>query len=138
VGRGQLGPGGGDADVAVAAEGEPDAGRRSVDGGDDRLGDAEVVGQLSVELGTYPVAGPGRGVGIPRAVGAPFDVSGQVVGFGPGAEASAAPVTTMTRTPMSSDARCSSARYSKFIREVQALSRSGRSRVIVATCSATL
>ena len=60
MGGGELGAGGGEAQVAVARQGEPDTGGRAVDRGDDGFGDAEVVGEVGVELGAHPVAGGGE------------------------------------------------------------------------------
>ena len=137
VGRGELGPGGGEAEVAVAGQGEADAGGGAVDGGDDGLGDAEVVGEVGVELGPDPEAGPGqvgRGAGV---VAAPFDVALRARVSAPAQKPRPAPVTTMTLTPGSAAARASRARYSVCILPVQAFSRSGRTRVMVATARPT-
>ncbi len=86
MGGGELGAGGGEAEVAVAGQGETHPGGRPVDGGDDGLGDAEVVGEVGVELGPHPVAGPGQVRARPRVVAAPLDVALEGPGVGPGAE----------------------------------------------------
>ena len=89
VRRGQLGPLCREAQVAVAGEHEAHAGGRPVDGRDDRLGNAELVGEVGVELRADAVAGHGHVVAEPGVVGAALDMALQRPRVGSGAEARA-------------------------------------------------
>ena len=57
VGGGEFGPLGGEPQVGEGREHQADAGRRSVEGGDHRLVQAEVVGEAGVEARIDAVAG---------------------------------------------------------------------------------
>ena len=127
VGRGQLGARRHEPEVAVAGQGEADPRGRPVDGGDDRLGDAEVVGQLGVELRAHAEAGGGHRGGRPTTRSHPVRRGRpRSSDSAPAQNPRPAPVTTMTRTDGSSLAAWRWARYSAFMAAVQAFSRSGR------------
>lgn len=84
---GQLGPGGREAQVAVAGQDQPDAGRRSVDRRDRRRGHAVVEGEGVVELAPHPVAGGGQLLPHAIVVAAGRHVALQRPEVGPRAEA---------------------------------------------------
>ncbi len=88
---GQLDPLGCEPQVAVAGEHQPDAGRGPVDGGDDRLGDAELGGEVGIELRSDAIAGCGDVLGQSGVVRAAGHMTLERPGVGTGAEAAAGP-----------------------------------------------
>ena len=87
VRRGQLGTRRGEAQVAVAGQDQAHPGCRPVDGGDDRLGDAELGGEVGVELRADAVARHRHVLAEPVVVGAALDVAFERPRVRSGAEA---------------------------------------------------
>ena len=105
VDGGELGAGGGEAEVGVAGEHEADAGGGAVDRGDDREAQAVVEGEGVVELRPHAVAGLGQRLADAGVVRALLDVAVEGGAVGAGAEARGpCPVTTSTRTSASASA----------------------------------
>ena len=86
---GELGSLRREAQVAVAGEHEADPGGRPVHCSDDRLGDAELEGEVGIELRAHAVAGHGHVVAEPGVVGTPLDMALQRPRVGTGTEAPA-------------------------------------------------
>ena len=116
---------------------DADADRRAVDRADHRLGAVEepqrhepaLVAVAAVGLAHHAPAGGDVAVGVERRVA--------TTEVGARAEAPAAPVTTTARTSGSASTSSIAAHSSCCIVTVNAFRRSGRSRVMVATWSAT-
>lgn len=86
---GEFGAGSSEADVAVAGEDEADTCGRAVDGGDGGLGEAEVIGEVVVEVGCETETWTGNVLGGAWVVAALFEVAFERAGISPGTEAAA-------------------------------------------------